>query len=362
MEPLDHNACCAREAVAASPGPRNGKLVRYLALLAPALVVWWVVYGLLPGLSRLLTYDVLGIARESRLGDAVEFLLYDTPKVLMLLGLVVFGVGVVRTFFTPERTRRILAGRRESAGNVMAALLGVVTPFCSCSAVPLFIGFVTAGVPLGVTFSFLIAAPMVNEIALVLLYGLLGWKVAALYLGTGLAVAMVSGWVLGRLNLEPYIEDWVMKIRTDPSVVPPDAKTWVDRIEAGWQAVKDIVGKVWPYVVLGIAVGAGIHGYVPEGFMASIMGKGAWWSVPAAVLVGIPMYANAAGIVPVVEALLGKGAALGTVLAFMMAVIALSLPEMIILRKVLRPRLIVVFAGVVGLGILLVGYLFNAVV
>jgi len=340
----------------------NGKLARYLLLLAPSLVVWWLVYGMLPGFSRLLTYQVFGVTQGSHLGDSLEFLFYDTPKVLMLLTLVVFGVGIIRTFFTPERTRKVLAGKRESAGNVMAALLGIVTPFCSCSAVPLFIGFVTAGVPMGVTFSFLISAPMVNEIALVLLYGLLGWKVAALYLGTGLFVAILAGWVLGKLNLEPYVEDWVMKIRTDPSVVPADEQTWADRIEAGLRAVKDIVGKVWIYVVVGIAVGAGIHGYVPEGFMASIMGKGAWWSVPAAVLVGIPMYSNAAGIVPVVEALLGKGAALGTVLAFMMSVIALSLPEMVILRKVLKPRLILVFAGVVGLGILLVGYLFNAVI
>jgi hypothetical protein len=359
MEPLGKMTCCTKEAVAESAHPHNGKLVRYLLLLAPALVVWWVVYGMLPGFSRLLTYDVLGIAQGSHLGDSVEFLLYDTPKVLMLLTLVVFGVGVIRTFFTPERTRRVLAGKRESAGNVLAALLGIVTPFCSCSAVPLFIGFVTAGVPMGVTFSFLISAPMVNEIALVLLYGLLGWKVAALYLGTGLAIAIVAGWVLGKLNLEPYVEDWVMKIRTDPSVLPLDEQTWTDRIEAGFHAVKDIVGKVWIYVVIGIAVGAGIHGYVPEGFMASIMGKDAWWSVPAAVVIGIPMYSNAAGIVPVVEALLGKGAALGTVLAFMMAVIALSLPEMIILRKVLKPRLIMVFAGVVGVGIVFVGYLFN---
>ena len=359
MEPLEKKTCCTKEAVAEGACPRDGKLVRYLVLLAPALVVWWLVYGMLPGFSRLLTYEVLGIDRGSHLGDSVEFLLYDTPKVLMLLTLVVFGVGVIRTFFTPERTRRVLAGKRESAGNVLAALLGIVTPFCSCSAVPLFIGFVTAGVPMGVTFSFLISAPMVNEIALVLLYGLLGWKVAALYLGTGLAIAIVAGWVLGKLNLEPYVEDWVMKIRTDPSVLPPDEQTWTDRTEAGFHAVKDIVGKVWIYVVIGIAVGAGIHGYVPEGFMASIMGKDAWWSVPAAVLVGIPMYSNAAGIVPVVEALLGKGAALGTVLAFMMAVIALSLPEMIILRKVLKPRLIMVFAGVVGLGIVFVGYLFN---
>jgi len=362
MEPIGCKSCCAKETVDEGLGMGNGKLARYLLLLAPSLVVWWLVYGMLPGFSRLLTYQVFGVTQGSHLGDSLEFLFYDTPKVLLLLTLVVFGVGIIRTFFTPERTRKVLAGKRESAGNVMAALLGIVTPFCSCSAVPLFIGFVTAGVPMGVTFSFLISAPMVNEIALVLLYGLLGWKVAALYLGTGLFVAILAGWVLGKLNLEPYVEDWVMKIRTDPSVVPVDEQTWTDRIEAGLRAVKDIVGKVWIYVVVGIAVGAGIHGYVPEGFMASIMGKGAWWSVPAAVLVGIPMYSNAAGIVPVVEALLGKGAALGTVLAFMMSVIALSLPEMVILRKVLKPRLILVFAGVVGLGILLVGYLFNAVI
>ena len=360
MEPFECKTCCVKEAVVEGSEMGNVKLVRYLLILAPVLIAWWVVYGMLPGFSRLLTYNLFGIAQGSHLGDSLEFFFYDTPKVLMLLTLVVFGVGIIRTFFTPERTRRILAGKRESAGNVMAALLGIVTPFCSCSAVPLFIGFVTAGVPMGVTFSFLISAPMVNEIALVLLYGLLGWKVAALYLGTGLFVAMLAGWVLGKLNLEPYVEDWVMKIRTDPSALPPDKQTWSDRIEAGAYSVKDIVGKVWIYVVIGIAVGAGIHGYVPEGFMASIMGKDAWWSVPAAVVIGIPMYSNAAGIVPVVEALLGKGAALGTVLAFMMAVIALSLPEMIILRKVLKPRLILVFAGVVGLGILLVGYLFNA--
>jgi uncharacterized membrane protein YraQ (UPF0718 family) len=300
------------------------------------------------------------MAADSRLTSALEFFVYEAPKVLMLLFVVVFGVGVVRSFFTPERTRRMLAGRRQAVGNVLAALLGVVTPFCSCSAVPLFIGFVTTGVPLGVTFSFLISAPMVNEVALVLLFGLFGWKVAALYLGTGLAIAMIAGWTIGRLHLERWVEPWVYQTKTG---VGPDtaALSWADRVRAGRDAVKDIVGKVWPYVLAGIAVGAGIHGYVPENFMVSIMGKGAWWSVPLAVLVGVPMYSNAAGIIPVVQALLGKGAALGTVLAFMMSVIGLSLPEMIILRKVLRPPLIATFAGVVALGILLVGYLFNFV-
>jgi uncharacterized membrane protein YraQ (UPF0718 family) len=291
----------------------------------------------------------------------VAFFLFETPKVLMLLVLVVFGVGVVRTFFTPERTRQMLAGKRESVGNVLAATLGVVTPFCSCSAVPLFLGFVEAGVPLGVTLSFLISAPMVNEVALVLLFGLFGWRVAGLYLGTGLIIAITAGWILGRLRLERHIEPWVHEVRAGGGQTGEAALTWGDRLERAREAVREIVGRVWPYVVAGIAVGAGIHGYVPEGLLAGIMGKSAWWSVPAAVLIGVPMYSNAAGIIPVVQALLEKGAALGTVLAFMMAVVGLSLPEAVILRKVLRPPLIGAFVGIVATGILIVGYLFNVV-
>ncbi len=293
----------------------------------------------------------------NHLAAAVEFFVFETPKVLMLLALVVFGVGIIRTFFTPERTRRILAGKNEWVGNILAALLGIFTPFCSCSAVPLFIGFVTTGVPLGVTFSFLIAAPMVNEVALVLLFGLFGWKVAGIYLATGLFVAMASGWIMGLLKLEKHVEEWVYQIHCGPGMEME--LDWPGRIRAGFDSVKDIVGRVWLYVLLGIAVGAGIHGYVPENFMASLMGKDAWWAVPLAVLLGVPMYSNAAGIIPIVQALLGKGAALGTVLAFMMAVIALSLPEAIILRKVLKPRLIATFFGIVATGIMLVGYLFN---
>jgi len=331
-----------------------------LVLLAAA--AWWLAYNNLEPFAKWFTYHLLGMASGSHLSSAVEFLVFEAPKVMMLLTLVVFGVGIVRSFFTPERTRRILAGRRESAGNVFAALLGVVTPFCSCSAVPLFIGFVTTGVPLGVTFSFLISAPMVNEVALVLLFGLFGWKVAALYLGTGLAIAMVAGWVIGRLKLERWVEPWVYLTVTGSAQNGTDTQlTWNERVQLGREAVKDIVGKVWPYVIAGIALGAAIHGYVPQDFMASIMGKSAWWSVPLAIVIGIPLYSNAAGIIPIVQALLGKGAALGTVLAFMMAVIGLSLPEMIILRKVLRIPLIVTFASVVGLGILVVGYLFNIV-
>ncbi|MFV0423144.1 permease [Oleidesulfovibrio sp.] len=331
--------------------------------LAAGLILWFAIYWQLVPFSQLVTYDLLGIARGTHLGDAVEFFIYDTPKVLMLLMLVVFGVGIIRSFFSPERTRKMLAGRNEAIGNVMAAVLGIVTPFCTCSAVPLFMGFVTAGVPLGVTFSFLIAAPMVNEIAVVLLYGLLGWKIAAIYMGTGLAIAIVSGWIIGRLGMERYIEDWVTQSQQGSMKgMPMHSMSWEGRVQYALDAVRDIVKKVWLYIVLGIAVGAGIHGYVPEGFMASIMGKEAWWSVPAAVVMGIPMYSNAAGIIPVVQALLGKGAALGTVLAFMMAVIALSLPEAVILRRVLKLPLILTFFGVVGGGILMVGFLFNMLI
>jgi len=356
MKPIESPPCgCIR-----TPSGRNRqRLVRNLVLFIPGLALWWLVYSRLDPVSRFLTYDLFGLSRDSHLGETVQFFIFEVPKVMLLLTLIVFLVGIIRSFFTQERTRRYLAGKRESAGNVMAALLGIVTPFCSCSAVPLFLGFVQAGVPLGVTFSFLIAAPMVNEIALVLLYGLLGWQVAAIYLTSGLVIAMVAGWIIGRLHLEGWIEDWVQEMRAGEAVVMEEKLTWADRIERGRIAVRDIVGKVWPYVVAGIGVGAAIHGYVPEDFMASIMGKDAWWSVPAAVLVGIPMYSNAAGIVPIVEALLGKGAALGTVLAFMMSVIALSLPEMVILRKVLKPKLIAVFIAVVGSGILFTGFLFN---
>jgi hypothetical protein len=335
--------------------------VRQCAVLTAALAVWGLAYWALAPAAGWLTTSVLGFAREKPLGAAVGFFFYEVPKVLLLLTLVVFVVGIVRSFFTPERTRRALAGRRESAGSLLAALFGVVTPFCSCSAVPLFIGFVTTGVPLGVTFSFLVSAPMVNEVALALLFALFGWKVAALYAGTGLAIAILAGIVIGRLRLERWVEPWVYGVKSAGAGPDEETLLWADRIAAGREAVREIVTKVSPYVVAGIAVGAGIHGYVPQGFMASFMGRDAWWSVPLAVLIGIPLYSNAAGILPIVQALLGKGAALGTVLAFMMAVIALSLPEMVILRKVLKVRLIAVFAGVVGAGILFVGYLFNLV-
>jgi uncharacterized membrane protein YraQ (UPF0718 family) len=323
------------------------------------IALWFIVYRQLPQFSDWAASH-LPVVPGSHLYEAAKFFVYDTPKVLMLLTLVVFGMGVVRSFFSPEHTRALLAGKREGIGNVAAAGLGVFTPFCSCSAVPLFVGFVSAGVPLGVTFSFLISAPMVNEVALGLLFALVGWKVALTYLAFGLAIAIVSGWVIGRLHLEGWLEEWVRNVRAEAAEIPVDSISAVDRIKAGIEAVRDIVGRVWIWIIVGIAAGAFIHGYVPNELLASIMGKGAWWSVPAVVLIGIPMYSNAAGIIPVVEALLGKGVALGTVLAFMMSVIALSFPEMIILRKVLTTKLIVVFFGIVGLGIIAVGYLFNA--
>jgi uncharacterized protein len=330
------------------------------AFLALCAIAWLALYqALLPAVRGLL--NVLSVDRATPFGGALEFFLYDTPQVLLLLTGVVFVMGMINSYFTPERTRALLAGRTEGAANVMAAGLGVVTPFCSCSAVPLFIGFIQAGVPLGVTFSFLISAPMVNEVALALLFGLFGWKVALLYMGLGLAIAVVAGWIIGRLKMEAYLEDWVRDIPRGQATAPDSPLTLAERIGAGLSSVRSVVGKVWPYVVAGIAIGAVIHGWVPQDFMASFMGKSAWWSLPLAVAIGVPMYSGAAGMIPIVQALLAKGAALGTVLAFMMSVVALSLPEIVILRKVLKWRLIATFVGIVAAGILAVGYVFNAV-
>ncbi|NQT63224.1 MAG: permease [Candidatus Marinimicrobia bacterium] len=324
------------------------------------LIVWVVLYSNLAAFADFFV-SLLPVEPTSHLGEAMAFFVYDAPKVLLLLAAVVFVMGIINTWFTPERTRALLAGRSLGLANILAASLGVVTPFCSCSAVPLFIGFVQAGVPLGVTFSFLIAAPMVNEIALTLLFGLFGWKIALLYLCLGLMVAIFGGLVLGRLKLEKYLEQWVQDIPTKQLSFESERISFSQRLEAGSVAVKDVVGKVWVYILLGIGVGAFIHGYVPENFMASFMGKDAWWSVPLAVIIGIPMYSSAAGIIPVVQALLAKGAAMGTALAFMMSVVALSLPEMIILRKVLTIRLISIFISIVATGILFVGLIFNLV-
>ncbi len=328
--------------------------------LAVATAAWILAYVAAEPAATLVAHRILGLPAETRLGTAVQFFLYEVPNVLLLLVAVVFLIGIVNTYFTAARTRQLLAGRREAVGTGLAALLGVVTPFCSCSAVPLFIGFVEAGVPLGVTFSFLVSAPMVNEVALVLLLGLFGWKVAGLYLATGLAVAVLSGFVLGRLRLERHVETWVREASAQAAPAL-ERLSMAGRAWTGVEATRKVVRKTWPYVIAGIAVGSVIHGWVPEGVLASFMGKSAWWSVPLAVALGVPMYASTATLIPIVQALLAKGAALGTVLAFMMAVVGLSLPEFILLRRVLRPKLLAAFIGVVSAGILAVGFLFNAV-
>ena len=338
---------------------QNNASPRRLYLLVAVLIgLWFVAYNAIQPLANWLTYTVIGLASDSHLGESLAFFLYDVPKILLLLSGMVFLISIIRTFFSPERTRALLGGKREGVGNVLGALLGIVTPFCSCSAVPLFIGFVEAGIPLGVTFSFLIAAPTINEIAVVLLFGLFGWKIAGIYIASGLFVAVAAGFLIGRFKLERYVEDFVWKVHRKGGI-NEENPTWQERILQAWESVKEIVGKVWLYVVVGIAVGAGIHGYVPEDALASIMGKQAWWSVPAAVVLGLPLYSNAAGVIPVVSALMEKGASLGTVLAFMMSVVGLSLPEAVILRRVLKLPLLVTFFGILAVAIVFTGYLFN---
>lgn len=332
--------------------------IRLILQMTALTLGWFVAYNLILPFSNWITYSLLGLPEGSQLGEAVAFFLYDVPKILLLLSGMIFLISIIRTFFSPERTRALLDGKRQGIGNVLAAMLGIVTPFCSCSAVPLFIGFVESGIPLGVTFSFLIAAPIINEVAVIMLGGLFGWKVAGLYIFTGLVIAILSGMVIGRFKLEKYVEDFVWQAHASGQA-GGESLTWPMRIDRAFGSVKDIVCKVWLYVVIGIAVGAGIHGFVPESALAGIMGKQTWWSVPAAVALGIPLYSNAAGIIPIIGALIEKGASVGTALAFMMAVVGLSLPETIILRRVLKPQLITVFIGTVAIAIIITGYLFN---
>jgi uncharacterized protein len=344
-----------------SSSPSSQDRGRIYWIVGLAIVFWLAAYNLINPLAEWISYTFLGLGRETHLGQSLAFLLYDVPKILLLLSGMIFVISIIRTFFSAERTRALLGGKREGIGNVLAALLGIVTPFCSCSAVPLFIGFVESGIPLGVTFSFLIAAPVINEIAIVMLFGMFGWKIAGLYIVTGLIIAIIGGFLIGRLKMERYVEDFVWKIQQQGSL-EGEKLTWPVRIQRAWGSVKEIVGKVWPYVLVGIAVGAGIHGYVPEAALVSIMGKQAWWSVPVAVLIGIPLYSNAAGVMPVVGALIEKGASLGTALAFMMAVVGLSLPEAVILRRVLKLPLLVTFFGIIALAIIITGYIFNWII
>lgn len=330
-------------------------------ILFASLLLWLFLYLNLQVFSDWVVEKLFSMQPGKHLTETIRFFIYEVPKVMLLLVLIIFIVGIIRSYFSAEKTRKMLEGKSLFTGNVLASALGVVTPFCSCSAIPLFLGFVEAGVPLGVTFSFLIAAPMINEVALVLLAGLFGWKVALIYIGTGLSIAIVSGWLIGRLKLEKYVAEWVYQVKTSQEEAEEAHLSFNDRIARGIDSVKEIVGKIWIYILLGIAVGAGAHGYVPEDFMGSLLGKDNWYGVPVAILLGIPMYSNAAGIIPIVSVLIEKGVSLGTALAFMMSVIALSLPEIIILKKVLKWQLIVAFVGIVATGIVLVGYIFNVV-
>jgi hypothetical protein len=334
-----------------------------LKLIVPMVLVpfWYVLYKSLQPIADWIVDDVLGMAKGDHASEALRFFIFEVPKVLLLLTIVIFFVGILRTYFSPEKTRRFLVGKSQFTGNVLASCLGIVTPFCSCSAIPLFIGFVESGVPLGVTFSFLIAAPMINEVAVILLFGLFGWKTALIYVSAGLTIAISAGYIIGKLNLEHWVQDWVYKTHFGNDVDIEEKKTLAGRVEAGYAAVKEILAKVWVFIIIGIAVGAAAHGYVPENFMASLMGKSAWYSVPLSVIIGVPLYSNAAGIIPIVSVLIEKGASFGTTLAFMMSVIAISLPEIIILKKVLKLPLIVTFIGIVAGGIIMVGYLFNAI-
>lgn len=333
----------------------ENKLLGVLLLIP----IWVLVYKYLHQIADFIVFRLFQMTPEKHLTESFRFFIYEVPKVLMLLVLIIFFVGIIRSYFSPEKTRKALEGKSLFAGNVMAALLGIVTPFCSCSAIPLFLGFVEAGIPLGVTFSFLIAAPMINEVALVLLIGLFGWKVALIYVLTGLFIAVMAGFALEKLKLKKYVADWVYKTHSKHQLEEEEALTINQRISAGVLVVKEIVGKIWIYILLGIAVGAGAHGFVPDEYLAGALGSQNWYSVPLAILVGIPLYSNAAGIIPIVSVLIEKGVSLGTALAFMMSVIGLSLPEIIILKKVLKWQLIGIFIGVVALGILLVGIIFN---
>ena len=335
---------------------------RQFILFPLLLILWIVLYLNLEVIANFITDNILNLPKGTHLTESIRFFIFEVPKVMLLLVLIIFFVGIVRSYFSPEKTRKALEGKPLFVGNIMASILGIVTPFCSCSAIPLFLGFVEAGIPIGVTFSFLIAAPMINEVALVLLVGLFGWKVALIYIFTGLSVAVIAGFILEKLKLQKYVAEWVYQVKSQQQALVEEKPDFGDRINAGLDSVKEIVGKIWIYIIVGIAIGAGAHGFVPDDFLANTLGAQNWYSVPLAILVGIPLYSNAAGIIPIVSVLIEKGVTLGTALAFMMSVIGLSLPEIIILKKVLKWQLIALFVSVVAVGIVIVGILFNYII
>jgi len=347
-------------------GPRENRARFIEALLG--LVAWGLLYSQLDAFAAWFTHDFLRLTEGGHMAGAVEFFVADAPKVLMLLVLITFIVGITRTFLTPERIREILAGRNELAGNVLAAILGVPTPFCSCSAIPLFLGFLQSGIPLGVAMSFLITCPVVNEVALAMLYGIYGWKIAGLYAALGMAKGVLSGLLIARMRPERFLEPWVADlVRPAHGTQSEEADNslrmnWTARIDSAIVSVRETLAGVWHYLVAGIALGAAIYGYIPVEFVGQYMGKQAWWNVPVAVVLGLPLYASAAGVFPIFQALLSKGAALGTSMAFMMSVIGISIPELVMLRKVIKPPLIWTFVGFVALGIVIVGYVFNLLI
>ena len=353
--------------IAQSPQPDKRYTLLFRAVLYG--LIWYLAYIQLKPFSNWFTYRLLGLAPDSHLGGAIAFFVVDAPKVLMLVVLITYIVGVTRTFLTPERIRSMLAGRRELPGNILAAILGVPTPFCSCSAIPLFLGFIESGIPIGITMSFLISCPVVNEVALALLYGLYGWKIAALYASLGMTKAVIGGLIIARIRPERFLEDWVAEFQVGATSQDDSQEeegllplTWEDRFESGKEAVRETLAGVWPYLVGGIAIGAVIYGYMPEDLVSNYMGKEAWWNVLVAVILGLPLYASAAGVIPIIQAFLTKGAALGTTLAFMMSVIGISIPELVMLRKVIKMPLIWIFVGIVALGSIVVGYVFNAII
>ncbi len=316
---------------------------------------------MLESFAKWLTFNIFSIKPETLLSEAVIFFIYDTIKIFLLLFVIIFVVSIIRSFIPQEKVREILSKKKQFYGNILAAMFGIITPFCTCSAIPLFLGFIEAGIPLGVTFSFLVASPMINEVALILLFGMFGWKIALIYVVSGLIIAIISGIIIGKLKVEKLVEDFVYKNKESHSALVQKT-SWQAKINYAKFYTLDIIKKVWIFILIGIGIGAWIHGYVPTDFLAQYAGSGRWYAVPLATLIGIPLYSNAAGIVPLISVLTEKGVSMGTVLAFMMAVTGLSLPEFMILKKVMKTKLILIFAATVGVGIILTGYLFNLII
>jgi len=344
--------------VPSPPLPQSNK--RLFITLALTAIGWLIVYNIIQPFANWIVHELLSLPQGSHLGESLAFFFYDVPKILLLLSGMIFLISLLQTFIDTQKVRVMVDKRGEGIGNILAALFGAITPFCSCSSVPLFIGFVQAGIPLGITFSFLITSPLMNEVAFVLLIGLFGWKIALLYLFSGITIGTISGLILGRMKLEHYVEGFVYDIKPQSSArILEEKLPWNERVHRAVESTREIVRKVWLFVIVGIGIGAFIHGFVPQDALTGIMGKAAWWSVPISVLLGIPLYSNAAGIIPIVSALLSKGASLGTALAFMMSVVGLSLPEAIILKRVLKTSLLVTLFAVIGASIILTGYMFN---